>query len=310
MKNKLLALSVALSIFGYAPICSAATLVVGDGGTHAVGELFTIPVYISTSDGEYLNTVEANARFPVDKLQAISIRDSGLTDVWLEKPSYSNTAGTISFLGVIYNPGFTGENAKVLSVTFKALQAGNASVSFDKASILANDGQGTEILTASNGTTIHITPAQLNTQPAPVSNASSTSALTTKSTSTESSILLNVSAQPAPQSPQSKNASDFIDWLIIPILGVFVIAVLLLLVLYGWHRMHRTRLRILRHIASTDTALYTELFEIHKSLEDEIVRLASESKARELTQEETRILRRLSHLVEKTEHILVSELSR
>jgi hypothetical protein len=57
-------------------------------------------------------------------------------------------------------------------------------------------------------------------------------------------------------------------------------------------------------MASTDTVLHAELFELHNALKEEIKRLTLEKADRELTAEEKHILVRFTHLVEKTERVL------
>jgi hypothetical protein len=317
MKKYLFTLVFIFGFLSVASVCNAASLDITDSGTHVVGDLFTLNVNVSTVDGEFLNTIEAKIKFESDKMRVISIREEGLMDVWPEKASYSNPNGTISFLGVVYNPGFTGKSGKVLSVTFKALDAGDAPISFTSASVLANDGLGTEILTASNGTNIHITEAPHTKTPITVTSTATTTlapASTTQplASTTETRGLLDVLAEPAPPiTPTNSTFSisyDFIDMLGIFLLAVSIVVVVFILLWYMWNRMHRTRRRFLRHIASTDQALHAELIELHKALRDEVKRLKLEKEARQLTMEEKRILKRFSYLVEKTEHIMAAEL--
>src|SRR5258708_6083448 len=134
----------ALALFFILPaVVSAATLSVGSGGTHAVGETFVVPLYVSTENGEAMNAVEANVTFPPGRVRIVSINDTGIIDFWAAKPHYSNTKGTVALQGVVYNPGFSGSNGKLLSVTFQATKKGEVAIIFGSASVLANDGQGT-----------------------------------------------------------------------------------------------------------------------------------------------------------------------
>lgn len=66
---------------------------------------------------------------------------------WAQEPSYSNSAGTVSFEGIVLNPGYLGSSGKIANITFVVGGAGNAAISFSSGSILANDGLGTNILT-------------------------------------------------------------------------------------------------------------------------------------------------------------------
>ncbi|MFZ2072627.1 MAG: hypothetical protein WAV10_03035, partial [Minisyncoccia bacterium] len=55
----------------------------------------------------------------------------------------------VSFEGVIPNPGFIGTKGRILSITFKVKSTFQAELSFSSASVLANDGLGTNVLTNS-----------------------------------------------------------------------------------------------------------------------------------------------------------------
>lgn len=111
-----------------------------------VGGTFTVTVYVSSAT-DSMNAAAGTISFPEDKLQVTSLSKTGsIFSLWAQEPSFSNSAGTISFEGVVLNPGFTGNAGKILSVTFRARAAGTAVVRFSNASVLANDGQGTNIL--------------------------------------------------------------------------------------------------------------------------------------------------------------------
>jgi len=122
------------------------------------GEVFTLSVYVSSPD-QAINAVSGTVNFPKDTLQVVSVsKANSVLTVWAEEPSYSNAAGTVNFAGVAPNPGFTGANGKVLFITFKALTEGTPQLRISSASVLANDGNGTDILSATNGAIITIGP--------------------------------------------------------------------------------------------------------------------------------------------------------
>jgi hypothetical protein len=111
-----------------------------------VGSTFTVTVYVSSAT-DSMNAAAGTISFPEDKLQVTSLsKTSSIFSLWAQEPSFSNSAGTVSFEGVVLNPGFTGNAGKILSITFRARAAGTAVVRFSNASVLANDGQGTNIL--------------------------------------------------------------------------------------------------------------------------------------------------------------------
>jgi hypothetical protein len=115
-------------------------------GSPKVGSDFTVSVYIS-STGQAMNAASGTVTFPSDKLTVTSISKSGsIFSLWVQEPSFSNSASTVDFEGIVLNPGYTGSGAKILSINFKAKAAGNAALSFSEGMILANDGEGTNII--------------------------------------------------------------------------------------------------------------------------------------------------------------------
>lgn len=115
-------------------------------GNYSVGRTFTINVNVSSAD-QAMNAVQGVVTFSPEQLSAVGISKSGsIVSLWVQEPSINNATGRINFEGVVLNPGFTGSAARVLQITFKAKAEGPATVSLASASVLANDGQGTNIL--------------------------------------------------------------------------------------------------------------------------------------------------------------------
>jgi hypothetical protein len=115
-------------------------------GSYKIGQSFSVNVGVSTPD-QAANAFQGTINFPSDKLQLTSLSKSGsIMSLWVQEPSFSNGAGTAEFAGVVLNPGYTGGSGKILTLTFKVVAIGAAKISFSSASVLANDGQGTNIL--------------------------------------------------------------------------------------------------------------------------------------------------------------------
>lgn len=153
MKKYILALSFAFLFFTMGSnIVSAATIqTTPASGSYKVGDTFKVDVTVS-SPGQPINAVSGILSFPKSKLQFISVsKASSILTIWAQEPSYYDTGenGNISFEGVIPNPGFTGTRGRVLTITFKVKSTWQAELSFSSASVLANDGLGTNILTNS-----------------------------------------------------------------------------------------------------------------------------------------------------------------
>lgn len=117
-------------------------------GSFSVGNIFTTSIFVNTQ-GEVINNTDAVINFPNELLDVVSINKSGsIFSLWVEEPSFSNSAGTISFNGGLPTPGYNGTAGKIVNVVFKAKSAGAASVLFSSAAVRANDGLGTDVLQA------------------------------------------------------------------------------------------------------------------------------------------------------------------
>lgn len=159
-------------LVGLVPLsASAATLSFSEPATsYSVGQTFSVSVYAGSSD-QAMNAASGIISFPWDKLEVVSLSKTGsILSLWVEEPSFSNSAGTVSFEGVVPNPGFTGASGKILTITFKAKSVGTANLSFSSGSVLANDGTGTNIL---NGSRVAVINIGVKALPPPISPAES-----------------------------------------------------------------------------------------------------------------------------------------
>ena len=168
-------------------ITQAATLSVSPGtGVYKTGATFTVTVYVNTA-GVPVNAADGTLSFNPRELSVVSAsRSSSIFNLWTTEPTFSNSAGTITFSGGVPT-GYTGTAGSVLSVTFRSLTSGAARVSLTGASVLAADGRGTNVLTGMSGGTY--TLSAVESQPAPeviveyVAPANTPSAPTVTSTS-------------------------------------------------------------------------------------------------------------------------------
>ncbi len=135
----------------------AADLYLSPGkASYKIGDTFTVNAIVDSGDTA-INAVSGQISFSSDKLQAVSVSNSGsIIKLWVKDPSFSNETGRVTFEGIIFNPGYKGSAGKVLSVKFKVIAAGSANISFYSAAVLANDGQGTNVLKGLSGSTIII----------------------------------------------------------------------------------------------------------------------------------------------------------
>jgi len=133
-------------------------------GTYTVGESFSILVNVN-SDGHDINAASGQLKFDSLRLEVVGIGTTrSIFTIWTEEPKFSNSVGTIQFSGGLPSPGFNGSNGTILRITFKALEEGKASISFTNGSLLANDGQGTNILETFSGASYTITDSLMPAQ--------------------------------------------------------------------------------------------------------------------------------------------------
>ncbi len=146
-----------IALFAPLSVFAASLSFSPQSGTHNTGETFTVNVYVNSSDTA-MNAASGTVSFPWDKLQVVSISKSGsIFSLWAEEPSFSNSSGTVKFEGIVLNPGYKGSQGKILSITFRARNIGQANLSFSDGSVLANDGSGTNILNGLSVAVVNIT---------------------------------------------------------------------------------------------------------------------------------------------------------
>ena len=135
----------------------AANLVISPSSVSTkVGKTFSVDIVLNNNIGA-INAVSALVSFPKDALKVVSVSKQGsFINLWAEEPTFSNEKGTVTLEGVSLNPGFDKATGKVLTVTFKALQAGNVSVSVTSGSVLANDGSATDVLKTTGAAFVYV----------------------------------------------------------------------------------------------------------------------------------------------------------
>lgn len=145
--------------FLFVSFSQAATLSpVPSTGVYAVGSTFTVKVNVNTS-GAAINAAEGTLGFNPSELAVVSVAKGSIFGLWAVEPSFSNSAGTVSFGGGSPT-GYTGSAGTVISVTFRVKASGTAKVSFKSGSVLAADGLGTNVLTSMGGGTYTLTATQ------------------------------------------------------------------------------------------------------------------------------------------------------
>jgi hypothetical protein len=126
-------------------------------GTYNLGQVFTVTIK-ATGEGQTANAVEATLQFDPAILEVVSVsKNSSTLSRWTTEPTFSNTAGTISFGGVSSAP-FT-DSSNLVDITFRALASGRVDIAVGRAVIFATDGLRTDVFTRSVPASLTISSA-------------------------------------------------------------------------------------------------------------------------------------------------------
>lgn len=144
-------------------------------GKVSVGETFSLVLRVNTG-GVAVNAAEGSIIFNQRELSVTSISRSGsIFSIWAAEPRFSNAEGTIEFAGGIPNPGYSGANGLLLTINFRAKAAttikGFTEIVLVSGSVLANDGEGTNILASLGKATYYINPSGGSVPPVDASPA-------------------------------------------------------------------------------------------------------------------------------------------
>lgn len=211
----LLALVLLLASFYFAADAQAASLYLSpSSGSYTLGKSFSVSVYVSSPDTA-VNAISGVVSFPADKLQVVSLAKSSTISLWVQEPSFSNSQGSVSFEGIVLNPGFTGSAGKIITINFKTKNVGDANLTFSSGSVLANDGQGTNIISSFGFASFKINSSTTKIEtPAATPAAGNT---TTPSESTASGLpsapVISSATHPNPESWYSAKKATF-SWVL------------------------------------------------------------------------------------------------
>ncbi len=170
--SKLAVLTILFFIFSFHTAQAAELSLVPSSGSYSVGDTIRVRVVLSSS-GQSANAVSSGIIFSNDLLTLTSVsKDNSLISIWPVEPSYSNSSGTANMEGVILN-GYSGSNGTIATLIFRAKASGSATVKFtNTSSVLANDGQGSNILYGKGQAAFNISAAKETTvtpvKPAPL----------------------------------------------------------------------------------------------------------------------------------------------
>ncbi|OGZ63837.1 MAG: hypothetical protein A3A98_00935 [Candidatus Staskawiczbacteria bacterium RIFCSPLOWO2_01_FULL_40_39] len=130
-------------------------------GNYAQGENFTVSILVNAE--KPVNAVSGTISFNTKYLEVLSLSyASSIINLWVVNPTFSNkgSTGNVNFEGVIFNPGYTGFQGRVIDVVFRAKSIGSTNLVYSNSAILANDGEGTNVASSSGSATFNIIKSQ------------------------------------------------------------------------------------------------------------------------------------------------------
>ncbi len=135
-----------LSVALFVKAQSASFLLSPSSGSFSQGEYFSINLKLET-DNTSINAAHAVVYFPKEKIELVGIsKDKSIFTLWAEEPQLTGDLSEVNLLGGVPHPGFIG-NGNIITLNFQAKTAGLVQISLEEGKILANDGQGTDVLT-------------------------------------------------------------------------------------------------------------------------------------------------------------------
>jgi len=159
------AFSFSFSVFSLSGAQAATLYFSPSSGTRTTGVVFPVHIYVSSAN-QAMNAASGVVSFSRDTLEVTSLSKTGsIFTLWVQEPSFANNTGTVNFEGIVLNPGFTGTTGRILTINFRVRATGSASLSFSSGSILANDGQGTNILANSGNASFRLDEARIPAPP-------------------------------------------------------------------------------------------------------------------------------------------------
>ncbi len=137
------------------------SFVIPSESQYKVGEIFPLKIQLTGIEVP-INAIQADIGFDKNRLEVVEIstKDSFAT-VFLQK-EMNNELGYARLSGGLPSPGFNAPTGLFGTVYFKAKQAGLAQISFlDTSLVLANDGDGTNVIKEFTVVSYLITPETL-----------------------------------------------------------------------------------------------------------------------------------------------------
>ncbi len=127
----------------------------GDKEKITIGESTRIDVFIN-SENEQINTIAGTLNIDPSLVNVDSVMiGNSIVPFWVEQPALTSSSDTIVFSGVIPG-GITTEKGYLFSVVMTAKKTGEIPISIISPTVLLNDGNGTDVPTATKNITVSV----------------------------------------------------------------------------------------------------------------------------------------------------------
>ena len=294
-------------LFGCNSAYAASLYFSPSSGNQTAGNILNVNVLVNTQ-GKVINNADAVIRFPANILEAVSISKTGsIFSLWVEEPSFSNSAGTISLNGGLPTPGFTGSAGKMVSIAFRVKTAGSASLAFTSGAVRANDGFGTDILSSLGTATFTISPVPV----IPVPEPTPTPTIVDEPVVEEEVYTLPEPIEPVLEVNWINRIIEFIANinLVSSLLwAVILIVLLVILLMYGRSRFVRLRSGVRKETDDVEKVLHHSFDTIKEDIVACVGLLERARKRRHLTEEERAVVSLLKQHLRTTEELVTKEI--
>lgn len=116
-----------------------------------------ISVTLVANTKNTVNALGGTVTYPHDILAIEKLsKESSVIELWTEEPAYSNENGAMHFSGGIVGKDEALRNAHVITLELRALRPGKATLRIKDGMLLAQNGEGTNLLGSSEGFTIWV----------------------------------------------------------------------------------------------------------------------------------------------------------
>ncbi len=180
-------------------------------GVVAVGDKLSVKVSLDPG-ADSVNASDGTITFDSSLLSVDSIsREGSVFSLWTSDPTFSNSAGTISYSGG--TPTAFSSSGKILTIVFKGKAVGSAAVSFSKGSVLAADGKGTDVYKNGTGGTFTVTAEVAKPKDTAVPASAPSADASTGDGATPIAPIISSPTYPKPESWYGTSTAVF-TWLI------------------------------------------------------------------------------------------------